>query len=412
VGGGASLTSDSPWIWLYNYFFTQLYTLLYEKAEKAVGYKAQAETITLNRFVTCRDSLILMGKINVRVLAAIEAAVMTGEGPKTMIAAFSGKHSKIMRVLERSNEMVYPAGLDVIVDYWSQIFSPYPGGPLCYTLFDFQPISDGYGIVPTTALTNWTAAEVPNLNVSADIDALIADIEAVFAMVLNYAIVDAADVTDMRRVNSLYDMMKIKSPQTGLSGLKPMPDRWNEQFKRGLFHFRDNKGAGVDNLLAWPDMQGSNDTLISVRVDGYPYDDLDWIGAKYPLAIEFSDSATPGYAPESEHATVLGIVLDVVPLGGTPIFAPFWQVYTPEDGWTVLDTTLDFTAVSDVQKWLWSHPQIVHPESWRVIMSEESEETRLHSLDSRGGSVQIPLRKFGEHYISWIYNVYNLPHIT
>jgi hypothetical protein len=408
---------------VYNTFWSQIYTLLHEMAQKRDGYKASDDSLTTALNVVYRDSTILSVKINIRVLWALYHGTMVNEGLKSMIPAFAGKRSRLQRILELSNTLIYPQEFDALIDYWSTVFSPYPGGPITVNLFDVAQYArnDGAGLLdPATGMHEWTAP--PDWTSSADIGYLLDDLEKILGLLTRYTSDTDNINTDLRLIHSLYSMMGFPTPQTGVKGITIDPAKFQEQYRRYGYYFADTKGAGTDTHVFWPDCRGDLDNLLNIYLEGHPFDILDMIGAKGIYAWDADDDDTPGYSALANDLSGYGLVgrsqWESANLGGLGL--PYFSWYTREDGWvtnksgSVGSYALDLTAAAGLQKAFWAIPWItVHPDGWRIIASEEAEEAYRFGFDERsGGNVQIPFDHFGQAYRKWIYAAYKIPYIT
>jgi hypothetical protein len=313
---------------------------------------------------------------------------------------------------------MYPKGYDAIIDYWSKVVTPYLGGPVIYALFDLQDWNyTGIWAPASGSFTAWAGNNRPDLTLAADVDALLDDIELALSMQLNRNLSDAGGgLTDFKKWDSLLSMTGMEMPQTGRSDITIDPIMWNERLLGGAFHYLDSKGAGADTFVGWPDMRGDPQTLININAinNSFPGadDTLYWIGAKGTYAYEFDDDDTPGYTAEANDITALGLVHDTgfgSQFSGGNLHAE--RLYTLEDGWYEPVDRLDYTAASGLQAHLWSIPQVtIHPESWRVIMSEETEETYMSNFKTPG--FQVPVDVFGQTFRKWMFDIWGLPYIT
>lgn len=390
-------------------FWEDVYTLLHEMAQKRDGYKATTETLTDPTNVMFRDELVITLKINVRVLWTLYHAALANEGLRSMVG-FAGRRSRIQRALEASNTIIYPAAFDKIIDYWSEVYSPYLGGPVIYNLFFPANIQAGASLDPGTSVATVFAA-VPDLTTTASVDALLNDIECGIAVVTRYDLDVAADATDLRLINSIYAMMGIPTPQTGVKGLTVNPQKFVEQFKEGGWIFEDSGGS---RSCYWPDIRGSADSLIHVYRK--EMDELDAIGAKGWYAADADDDDTPGFTGTAADLTLYGMVFPSTYLSASWFnFLPIVRYYTREDGWSDTVGAMDVTAAAGCQAYIWSVPHVTcHPEAWRFIMSEEAEEAyafRFALTDNNSG-FQRPFDHWGQAYRKWIHNAYGIPFIT
>jgi hypothetical protein len=411
---GSTLPADNALDWIDTYVWQKYYEMIWNMGQRRDGYRATAAP-PLNTPAIMREytEMAMTAQINIRVLMTLVESVMVNPGMQTMLTAIQGIHlERIKRDYERANQFQYPACFIPWVEYWSKVFSNGPDGPIVINLFDFQAIEDA---LPHASLTfhGW-AGSLPDLSSATDWGYLLDDIELATTMLLEHqTALGANDAADLLNLLSALDMSGAMMPAPNRSPLSVDPQRFIEQFKLGAFYCRDTKGVGVDTAKFWPDMGGSLDTLININPCGLnlPPDDLFWIGAKGPYAWEADDSATPGYCAESEDLTALGCVMRVYP--GATIHVPYYptRIYTKEDGWAeIVSSALDFTAASGLQEFLWKHPWLTcHPDSWRVIMDEESEEVyHIHFLNP---GFQVPVYVFSEAYRHWLINGLGLPFV-
>jgi len=415
IGNGSTVPAASAIYDVINVFWPNVYTYLHEMAQKRDGYKATVDTLTSSLKVKERDALIIAMKINIRVLAQLYTITLVNEGTKSTLPGFRKQRSRILNDLEASNRLIYPSAWDVFIDYWSQVYSMYPGGPVIAHLFVMPDIKAGGTWAPATgAATVWAA--LPDLTSEANVEALLNDVEIAQSVLENYNVSDANNRTDLRLVNSIYNMMGFPTPQTALPKFMSDSERFYSQFMEYGFLFSDTKGAGADTHLFWPDIRSSLDTLINIDFRGYTPTLLDFMGAKGRMgyAYDADDDDTPGYTAEANDLTAYGTVC-----GNDGLSASFYdtvpptKIYTREDGWITLARELDYTSAAGVQAHVWSVPDmLIHNEFWRAIMSEESEEAYLHNFRLDCNSKQVPFDHFGQTYRKWLYDAYKIPYIT
>lgn len=382
------------------YLDPYIYTMLHEMAQMRDGYRSQDVALTDPLNVNYRDNLIVSLKINLRVLWALYHCMMYNEATKALIPGLSNKRRQLAELLEWSNKLIYPSALDALIDYWSAVFVPYPGGPVCYSIFDlFFPWSSVIAPAVGAFTATYTLGAPPNLATSAGAQKVIDDCRLALTMVDQYNLAVATDATDFRLITSLYKMMGFPSPQTGVKGLSVSLKHWVDQFMANAFYFVDTKGAGTDTFVCDPDIMGSMDILIELIDLQVPPDDLDWIGGKGAYAFDLQDSSTEGYCAMTEKVLSLGCVLD---MSGSAIFPRHvWKIFTQEDGFSYPSSSADMTEVGDVQGFLWSLPLVtLHPQSWTAIRSEESEENYRTGLSARGpATVQMPAGHHGDRFL-------------
>lgn len=396
-------------------FWPNVYTFLHEMAQKRDGYRATDAALNTALNIAYRDSLIIAAKINIRVAAQLFCLALVNEAGKSTLSGFRTHRSRILRDLEASNRLVYPAEWDTFIDYWSHVYAAWERGPLVVNLFNLAAwIKAGGALAPASgAVTDWEG--LPDLTSSTAVGNFLSDIELAFDVVERYNINVANTKTDIRNINSIYAMMGFPTPQTKLPSLSVDPAKFYAQFYRYGFLFHDTKGAGVNTWVYWPDARGSLDELINVRTGGQPLTTLDWIGAAGgPYAFDAQDDDTPGYTAQANKLRAYGMVVgidwihDSLALGRIPT-----SIYTREDGWVSLPREYDFTAAQGNQQFLWETVDLnTHPEGWRVIMSEESEEAYRHNFAPVGRTFQIPFDHFGQAYRKWLYAAYKIPYIT
>lgn len=413
---GSALPSNAAVVDITTRFWPYVYTFLHEMAQKRDGYKATTESLHDGLHVMFRDELLISMKINIRVLAQLFTASLVNEGLKSTLTGMRTYRSRILRDLEASNRLVYPAEWDKFITFWSHVYSASARGPFVVNLFLMNHyLKAGAIFAPTTgAVTAWAA--LPDLTSSTDVGKLLDDIELAQSVLERYNVSDANHANDLRLINSIYAMMGFPTPQTPIPAVGVDGDKFHAQFMRYGMHFLDTKGVGADVSLFWPDMRGNVDNLINVDFGPFNPDELDWIGAKgsHGYAFEADDDDTPGYTTKANDLTSLGLVIgtDYLDASCSSTVAAT-KIWTQEDGWATLVRELDYTAAAGCQAHIWSIPDItVHPESWRVIMSEESEEAYLHDLRLDTHAVQIPVDHFGQAYRKWLYAAYKIPYIT
>jgi hypothetical protein len=415
---GSDVISTSAVEDLNDNFWAQIYLLLHEMAQKRDGYKSTESSLTTPLNVVYRDSLILAIKINIRVLWAMYHALFVNMGMRSMQQAFGGTRSRMQRILEASNTLIYPQEFDPIIDYWSEIYSPYPGGPIVVNLFNLnQWVGYNAGTLRGSSNpTNWVAVPDWDASTNATVASLCHDLENALNVLLRYQTNDSDTADDLRYIQSLYSMMGFPTPQTGVKGLGVNPAKFQEQFQRYGYLFYDTKGAGTDTYVYWPDAMGSVDTLLDVEMGGFPFDTLDMIGAKGIYAWDADDDATECYTPVANDLLAYGMVglTQWVASGLGNVQSPIIDIYTEEDGWQSLSINVDYTAAAGLQEHLWKLPWLtVHPQGWRVIMSEEAEESMRTGFSVVGGTkVQIPFDHFGQAFRKWVYQTYKIPYVT
>lgn len=418
-GNGSALLANSAIYDIDANFWPNVYPFLHEMAQKRDGYKATSETLNNTWTDRVRIAFILSVKCNARILWSAYHAALVNEGMKSMIPGFQGRRSRLLRILEMTNTIIYPSAWDKVIDYWSKLYTPYQNGPVIINYFSLDPyISAGAGLQPASG-TSTVWAALPDWTSSTDVGNLMADLELALGVLTRFNINDANTKSDFRNVNSIYAMMGMPTPQTGVSGLVVDPARFQAEFRRYGYLYNDTKGAGVDHHIYWPDIRGNQDALINIDTEGLPFDELDSIGAKGLYAFDADDDDTPGYTPESNDLTEFGIVHGdgwLTAGMASNVKAIPTQIYTREDGWAELLRELDYTSASGVQAHLWGVPDItVHPDGWRVINSEENEEGYVFRFDFRTGqrgAFQRPFDHFGQAYRKWLYQSYGIPYIT
>lgn len=421
-GNGSALLPTSAVGWMDAYFWPQLVKMLYEKAQRRDGYRptnspADYDATNILSILEWVTSTAMTAQINIRVLDALYSGVLTNQGMRSMLPAFQNARERIDRLIETTNQLRYPAGYKGMVEYWSTVYTPRLGGPVIFNLFDFQPLMVTDRWTPATGtFTAWTSADLPDLTTSADVDHLMDDVELACTMLLNDNVVSGATgaLPDLRMLMSLYDMLGMAAVPVGPRGIVVDEAKFTEQFKIDAFHFFDDKGAlGTDTFLFWPDIGGSERSMLDVNFYGLSIgpEDPFWVGAKGVYAWDDDESATAGFAANSENMTAYGMVHDQDP-GPTHGILHVRKFFTREDGWITPAVSLDFTDAGGCQAWIWAHPDLtIHPESWRVIMSEETEEA-YHTVFGTPGSVRVPFDVFGQAFRVWLHTVWALPYIT
>ena len=406
---GSTLPADSALQWTATYFTPNIYNWVHEMAQRRDGYRATVATVgnalTPQNYV----NLLVPFKINIRVLHAMLSALLVNEGTRSMLPGFVDTQERILRLLELSNTLMYPSGLDAIIDYWSQIYMPYAGGPIVINYFDFQNLLAT--VTTSGTIHNW-AATLPDLTDPLDIGYMLNDLDLVANMLLNYDLTAGTDAADVRLLVSLMSMMGFPTPATPSPLLKIDPVRFIEQLQIDAFCFEDTKGAGANTFLGWPDMAGSPQTMINLNFMGLTMspDDIYWIGGKGLYAFEFDDDATPGYTAATNDISALGMVAPCRP-DANGYIRQDTGIFTREDGWAAGPTAVDFTLAAGVQSWVWALPWItMHPEAWRAIMSEEAEET--YHINLRGPGFQVFVDVFGQAHRKWYHELWGIPFLT
>jgi hypothetical protein len=372
LNNGSTTLVGSAYEDVANNFWPNVYTFLWEMAQKRDGYKATDYALNTAANLRYRDNLLIMMKINIRVLAQLFCGGLVNEGMKSTLSGFRTYRSRIIRDLEASNRLIYPQAWDDIINYWSQVYALYPGGPIVAHLFYFGTyLKAGGQLAPATGtMTAWAA--LPDLTSSTDVGYLLSDIELAQSVLERYNLNVANTASDLRNVNSIYAMMGFPTPQTPLPIIKVDPDKFHAQYMRYGILFSDTKGVGADTHLYWPDARGSNETLINIDFSTFTPDILDYIGAKGRTGVFYDadDDDTPGYTAEANDLTSYGLVTGSDFLDATQYpTVPPTKIYTREDGWATLARELDYTAAAGVQAHIWSIPDmLVHPEAWRLIM--------------------------------------------
>jgi hypothetical protein len=401
-------------------FWPDGYVMLHEMAQYRDGYKSTTGTLTVPNIMKYRDAAILTVKINARVLWALFHCTLYNEGMKTMIPGFQTLRRRMLNLLLWTNQLIYPQEWDSFIQYWSTVFTPYPGGPVCYNLFapkalqidDAATANFGHN---SKTFTAWANANRPDLTLVADVTAFIADQELILEVIDRYDNSVAANVTDLKLLTSLYKMMSYPTPQTPVSGLQVNPTMFIEQFKQGAISFRDNKGAGADTFVCSDDISGDVEGLIDLPDVGAPYSPEYLTGFRNTYAFDLQDSATKGYCAETEKIAALGVVRHSE-LGGKENvqYSHIERLYTQEDGWYEPVTELDFTAAAGLQAWLWSLPHVtINPKAWEVIRSEEAEEDYHTAFGSVGNNgFQMPWDHIGLSYRKFLHNAYKIPWIS
>lgn len=351
ANGSAAITGSAV-ADVYDNFWTEVYGLLHQMAQKRDGYKATTDSLTDAQNLMWRDQLIMNIKVNVRILWTLYHATLVNSGLRSMITGFAGLRARIQRALEASNTLIYPQGLDAIIDYWSEVYSPYLGGPVIVNYMDPQyVVRNGGGSLQASVgtFTNWVA--LPDWTSAADVAALVNDIEVALGILTRYDCNVAADATDLKLIDSIYAMMGFPTPQTGVRGVTVNPGKFYEQFKRYGFLYEDNKGGGVDTWVYWPDCNGSVEQLLNIPIGGYPFDELDMIGAKGIYAWDADDDATPGYTAAANDLSGYGMCAPSSFLNADEGLANVMAVdfYTEEDGWAEQAKELDYTAAAGLQ---------------------------------------------------------------
>jgi hypothetical protein len=393
-----------------DHFWPDVYLMLHEMAQYRDGYKSQDAALDTAARARYRDEMILTIKINIRVLWSLYHCVLYNEGTKTMVPGFAGKRRRMQELLEWSNKLVYPQEWDEVIAYWSTVFVPYPGGPVCYNLFSPKAITND----TSGTFTAFTAINRPDLTLTADVTGLLDDILLGLTEIDRYSGATAAWVNDYKLLTSIYKMMGFPTPQTPVAGLTVSPQHFVDQFMNESFYYTDNKGAGTDTFVCSDDIGGDIEALIDVQADG-PVSPLWWKGLLGIYAFDLQDSATSGYAAITEKIAAMGLVRDsewAVP--GNIEKCRCQRLYTPEDGWYEPVTELDFTAAAGLQAFIWSLPHItVNPKSWESIRSEEAEEDYLRGFGKEGkAGFQMPWDHNGQRYREFLYNAYKIPFIT
>lgn len=402
---GSTLITNGAVDWVNTIFFTQYYEMLWHMAQRRDGYRATAAPPLTSPTVPREQmDLAVTTGIMIKVMCQLYGGVLINEGMRSMIEAFDDINpDRLRRQVERFRQVMYPTYLKPIIDYWGQVYSPFPGGPVVIPTFDFQKSEDE--LVPASgSYTAWNG-DMADLNVAADVVAILDDIDLALTQLLDG---NVADLADLDNYYSQLDMMGHQMP-----GLEPGtviidPVRWKEQYEGGQFYSLDNKGVGVDTHTFWPDMRGSEDTLVSVALNGFNADDLWWIGAKGIYAWDADDDDTPGYTAQTADLTAYGMVLRTQPNATISRGLYVTQIYTREDGWASFTASHDVTDAAGLQALFWQHPwETIHPEAWRIVMSEEAEEVYKHHF--KNPTVQIPAGQWGREYRDWLLKMSGLP---
>jgi hypothetical protein len=310
--------------------------------------------------------------------------------------------------------LVYPAAWDTLIEYWSQVYVPYPGGPVVANIFDFQHIAAVAAIAPTGSTFHAWGSTMPDFTSYTSLGYMIDDINLACAMIDRYAYLNvAASITDLKLLTSMYKMMSFPTPQTGVSGIKVDPQRWTEQFKGGAFSFIDDKGGGTDTFVTSRDVKGDVEGLLDIPDYGYPHGELEALGFLTPYGHDLQDSATPGYGATSEKILSLGLVsATALASAGAYDVAQINSFWTREDGWIAQPVIVDITSASGMQALLWQYPVVtLHPEHWVMIRSEESEEEYRVNIESGSGRFQTPWDHFAQRYHEWLHAAYQIPYI-
>jgi hypothetical protein len=347
--------------------------------------------------------------VNIRAINGAMQALLVNSGMRTMMDAFNAiPVDRITRALERSNQLKYEPFLGPWIEYWSSIFSPYDNGPIVINTINLQDLN--VNLPPANgAFHDWNGT-MPDWTSATDLDYMLDDIELGLSMLLDFNL-GANDLADYQKMVSLWNMVGHMTPSPAAPILKTDYSHWVHQFKLSAFHFRDNKGGGVDTHAYWPDMRGNEDTMVNVNYMGNApgTDDLYWVGAKGAYGFEADDDDTPGYTAAANDLTSLGSFIQVYP-DETNDFKYITKVYTQEDSWQPFAANLDFTAADDVQDYVWRCPWITqHPEAYRAINSEDAYETYRYNMDDPG--VQLPIGTFGRAYRKYLISQTNLPFV-
>jgi len=411
MGGTPSQVANSAVKWMTDFFFQYLYQFLHEKAQRRDGYRStDAPPLTNVYMPFWQTELAMVVKINAMVMATLESLVFTNEGTRTMLTAFSGVKDRINRILDASNQLMIPDGYMPIVDYWATVYTPFVGGPVVYNLFDLKTPGDTLSI-GTGSYSTWSDGTRPDLTTAADVAKILSDLELALSQLLNRNVAAAGSkLADFDKWMSLLSMTGMGMPQATPKNLVVDLVKWKEQFELDAFHFFDNKGAGTDTFVCWPDIRGDYQTLLQVEVpEGVTLDDLFWIGGKGLYAFDLQSDDTPGYSALANNNAGFGLVADTAFTTATGRHIE--KYYTKEDGWISSAISEDATSASGCQAYMWSYPILsLHPQSWRFIMSEETEEAYLAHLRRPG--FQAPFDIWGQAFRKWSHDVWGLPYIT
>jgi hypothetical protein len=414
AANGSTLPTTSAITWINTHFWPAYYDMLWQLGQRRDGYRS-TDPPPLATTTVPRESfeVALKAKVNAANIEALYNSCMVNSGMRSMIEAFDDINpDRIQRAVERANQIYMPQWLLPLANYWVGLYSPYPGGAIIINLFDFQDTEDL--LIPGAgAFTAW-GDDFPDFNVAADIVALLDDIDLACSQLLppyNLTAGPPSDLADYKKFISLLDMEGTAGCVVERGTLRVDERRFIEQFKAcNAFRTLDTKGAGVDTYVYWPDMEGSEDTLININPCGLQFgpDDLFWIGGKGLYAYEADESATPGYGAAAENLTGLGLFCRVSPTDVVHTFRAKTEQYTDEDGWSTGTEEYDFTSAAGLQSFFWYHPYVsIHPEAWRSIMSEEAEDVRHINFEKPG--FQVPVGVFGRAYREWLITQSKLP---
>lgn len=407
---GSVVPEYSTLQWMTDHFWADIYPNMWNKAQRRDGYRSLVATLNTPLMPVYYTNLAVAISINVRVLQTIKNSLLVNQALRTCLAAFEGLEGIIDTCVEESSRLIYPAALTPLVEYWSTVYSSYPGGPIVANYFDYQDTED-YWPAAVGTFTAWASA-LPNLNVAADVEAMIADNLLALSILLDYNVTAGNNLDDQTNYLSLADMLGIGAQNPSTPALTTDVQKWIEQWQVGAFTFLDSKGLGTDTFIGSPDIRGSEESLININPMGlsFPEGDLFWVGGKGLYAFEFDDDDTPCYTAAANDITGFGMVAPSY-LNGDEVIAVIVDIYNREDGWVILPATLDFTDAAGLQSYLWSAPHItVHPESWRVIMSEEAEEAYRHNLLNPG--FQMPFDIFGQVLKKFAIEAWDLPFVV
>jgi hypothetical protein len=402
MANGSTLPANNAVDWVNTHFWPKYYAMKWYASQRRDGYRANKVPSDITDPLVPRYAIegAVAAYLNSMALAQVSQNLLVNTAMRSCINAFDDINpDAISRCVERTSKLYIPAWMQSFLDYWAPIYQPYPGGPLVINLWDMQQTEDL--LVPTNAFNAW-GADLPDLHVAADVQLLIDDINNMCNCVTEpYALNDGDDISDLRNMHSLMDMMGDPTARGSIPEIKPDPRRFAEQFKLTGFIINDTKGVGNDTWKFWPDFGGSEDTMISMPIlpecPITPGDDLFWMGAKGIYAYEADDTDTENYADSAEDLTALGMVCRVNGNDSMHNVSLLTNIYTEEDEWTDLLANLDLTAAAGLQALLWQFPFFsIHPKFWVSIRDEEDEENYRINFDQP--EVQIPVGTWSRHF--------------
>jgi hypothetical protein len=415
LDGGKRFNSGSfftgSWLkYMEDIFWPQLFPFMVGLAEGRDGYKTTTDQLTnyaanVNAFKV-RDLKIVALKATIRVLWTLFHTLHYNKATYSMYSGLGSYRSRLSRLLDLSDTLVYTPELEPWIQFLSKVFVPYPGGPVMFRWINFEQT---FTHTNHQTYQDWhTALGNPDFSSSTEVGYIIADCELLLKALTGQH-TNANYKTDFRLIESILNMLSFPTPKTPVKSIEVDAMAFADLFRGGFWAY-DNKGAGDDVIVGYPDCKGSMDTLIPIQMD-HPLDELDWMGLKQVYAFEHPTQATGSpWSKLAEDMVAYGCVLPNYPLSVTTI-CPAYRYYTLEDGWIDGADVLDVTDVSGCQDWLWNHPLgSNHQWASHLIDSEETEE--WYNVEfARPASVrfQMPFSHVQEAFTHWNHSRYKVP---